>query len=56
MFRSLFKAAVGVIVLPVKVVADVATLGGVLSDRDKTYTGQGLSDVFKNLDNATKPK
>lgn len=55
MFGSLLKAAVGVVVAPVAVVKDVLTVGGVTTGKSGTYTGKALSDVFKNLDNATKP-
>lgn len=52
--NNLTKAAVGAVVLPVKVVADVATMGGALTDKPRTYTGEGVSDILKNLDKATK--
>jgi len=50
------KAAVGVVTTPVSVVADVVTLGGVLTDRDTPYTAEQISDIVKNLENATKPR
>jgi len=55
MFGDLFKAVVGVITVPVAIVADVVTLGGVLTDKGQTYTADAVSDVVKNLENATKP-
>lgn len=55
MFGSLLKAAVGVVVAPVAVVADVVTLGGAITDKNKPYTAKAVSDIVKNLDNATKP-
>lgn len=56
MFSELFKAAVGVITVPVAVVADVVTLGGTLSDKrnDSTYTGDTLSKVWDNLEKAAE--
>ncbi len=51
---NLTKAAVGVVTLPIKVVADVATLGGAVTDRQRTYTGEAVSQVLKNIDKATK--
>lgn len=55
MFGSLLKAAVGVVTTPVAVVADVVTLGGALTDAKQPYTAEAISDVLKNLSNATKP-
>ncbi|USV40999.1 hypothetical protein [Xanthomonas phage BUDD] len=55
MFGSLLKAAVGVAVSPIKVAADVVTLGGAINDRKESYTVEALREVFQNLENATKP-
>lgn len=54
MFSELFKAAVGVITVPVAVVADVVTLGKTLTEKhnDSTYTGDTLSKVWSNLKKA----
>lgn len=41
--------------MPIAVVADIVTLGGSLTDRDKPYTAEAVSDVLKNLKDATKP-
>ena len=56
MLESLAKAAVGVVTVPVAAVADVVTLGGSLTDKDKPYTAEAVSDVLKNLENATAPR
>jgi len=56
MFDSLFKAALSVVTIPVSVVADVATLGGALTDKEDTYTGKAVSDLVENLKDATKPE
>lgn len=53
--ESLGKAVLGVVTVPVAVVADVVTLGGALTDRDKPYTAEAVSDVVQNLKNASKP-
>jgi len=53
--ESLTKAAVGVVTLPVAVVADVVTLGGALTEKEEPYTARAASDVLKNLSNAAKP-
>lgn len=55
LLESLAKAAVGVVTLPVAVVADVITLGGSLTDKDQPYTASTASDIVQNLTNATKP-
>ena len=53
--EGLAKAAVGVVTLPVQVVADVVTLGGVLTGKDEPYTAKGVSDVMQNLQDAVTP-
>lgn len=55
MLGSFLKAVAGVALTPVAVIKDVATVGGLSTNKDRTYTGEALSDVFKNLDNVTKP-
>ncbi len=56
MLESLAKAAVAVVTVPVAAVADVVTMGGVLTDKEGTYTGEAVSDAMKNLRDAAKPK
>ena len=52
--ESLTKATLGVVVkTPLSVVADVVTLGGTLTDRDQTYTGEALEEVMDNVNDAT---
>ena len=53
MFNNLFKAVVGVVTLPVDLVADVVTMGGLLTDRPGTYTAKKASDIVKNIARAT---
>jgi len=48
-------AATVVVTAPVAVVADVVTLGGALTDKDKPYTAEALGDFVDNLKNATNP-
>lgn len=55
-FNSLAKAALGAVKLPVDIVADIATMGGVLTDKDKPYTVEGLENVYENLEKAVDPK
>lgn len=56
MFGNLLKAVVGAVVeTPIAVVADVVTLGGSLTDKDKPYTAESLEKVIQNLTDSTKP-
>jgi len=55
LIEGLAKAAVGVVTVPVAVAADVVTLGGSLTDKARPYTADAVSDVVRNLANATKP-
>jgi len=54
--ESLAKAAVAVVTVPVAVVADVVTMGGALTDKESTYTGEAVSDAMQNLKDAADPK
>jgi hypothetical protein len=56
MLESLAKAAASVVTVPVAVVADVVTLGGSLTDKDKPYTAEAVEDLVDNLKDATKPE
>lgn len=56
LIESLTKAALGVVSVPVAVVADVVTLGGALTDKDEPYTASAVGDVVKNIEDATKPE
>ena len=55
MLESLAKAALGVVTVPVGVVADVVTLGGALTDKDKPYTAEAVGDMVQNLEDAARP-
>lgn len=55
MFGDLLKAVVGVVVeTPVAIVADMVTMGGVLTDKDQPYTATAVEKVVKNIENSTK--
>ena len=56
MLESLAKAAAAVVTVPVAVVADVVTMGGVLTDKDQPYTADAVGDLVDNLKDATKPE
>lgn len=52
-FGGLAKAVIGVVVLPVDMVADVVTLGGVNTNQDRTYTAKRAEKIMAALDEAT---
>jgi len=55
-FADLTKAFVGVVIeTPIAIVADVVTMGGVLTDKDEPYTAATLKGVLQNVENATNP-
>lgn len=58
MFSNLFsltKAVIGVVVeTPVALVADVITMGGAMTDKDKPCTAEALEKVMKNVKDTTK--
>lgn len=56
MFKSLAKAALAVVTVPVAVVADCVTMAGAMTDKDRPYTAEAVSDALKNLKDATKPE
>jgi len=56
MLESLAKAATAVVTVPVSLAADVVTLGGSLTDKDKPYTAEALSDMVQNLQDAATPR
>lgn len=54
--KSLGKAAVGLVVeTPIAIVADVVTLGGVITDKEDPYTVTAVGKVVKNVSDATEP-
>ena len=53
--QSLTKAALSVVTVPAAVVTDFVTMGGHLTDKKDTYTSEALSDLVKNLKDATRP-
>lgn len=53
---DLTKAVVGVVVeTPIAIVADVVTMGGVLTDKVEPYTSTAIKNVMENVEHATKP-
>lgn len=53
-FSSLTKAALNVVVTPIDMVKDVATLGGALTDQKEPYTVSRLKQADKDLNKAIK--
>ena len=54
MITSLIKSAMVVVETPVAVVADVVTLGGVLTDKEQSYTAETAEKFVKNVSNITE--
>ena len=48
---GILKTLVDIATIPVAVAADIVTLGGVMTDRDNTYTGDNLRAVANDLVN-----
>lgn len=40
---------------PIDIVADIATCGGLLTDKDEPYTVSRVKGIMQNLDNAVDP-
>jgi hypothetical protein len=55
LITSLAKAAVAVVEVPVAVAADVVTLGGALTEKDKPYTATAVEHLVKNVQDAANP-
>lgn len=57
MFGKLLKATVGAVIeTPIAVAADIATLGGSLTDKNEPYTATAIKKVVKNVSDATDPE
>ena len=54
LFTNLTKAAVGIVTLPIPIIADVVTLGGALTDQNEPYTGTALEGILKNIEKASE--
>lgn len=49
---KLLDATVNVVIAPIDVIKDVATLGGAMTDQDKPYTAQRLEKVIEKVEEA----
>lgn len=54
--KSAVKAATAVVDVPVSVAADVVTLGGALTDKDKPYTAEAAERLVKNVKDMSDPE
>lgn len=50
LFGKLLKTTFDIVTLPIEVVKDVATMGGVLTDENRTYTAQKFERLGNDLD------
>lgn len=50
LFGKLLKTTFDVVTLPVDIVKDVATMGGVLTDENKPYTAQKFERLGDDLE------
>ena len=50
LFGKLLKTTFDVVTLPVDVIKDVATMGGVLTDENKPYTAQKFERLGDDLE------
>jgi len=50
LFGKLLKTTFDVVTLPVDIVKDVATMGGVLTDENKPYTAQKFDRLGDDLE------
>ncbi len=51
---KLFGAAVGVLTIPVAVVKDVVTLGGIATAKGESYTKEKLYEIEEKLDEVSE--
>lgn len=52
--KGLTKAVVSTVTLPLDIAADVVTLGGAMTEREKPYTVEKLGRIMDGIDEATK--
>ena len=48
LFGKLVKTAVHTVTAPIEIVKDIATLGGVLTDEEESYTAQRIRKLAKD--------
>jgi len=50
LFGNILKLGMDIVESPVSVVKDVVTLGGLLTDEERSYTGSKLEDIQDDWD------
>ena len=50
LFGTLLRTTIHVVTLPVDVVKDVATMGGVLTDKDEPYTAEKARKIKRDTE------
>ena len=50
LFKKIIKTTLTIAETPIAVVKDVATLGGVLTDNERSYTAKKLEDIADDYD------
>lgn len=53
--KSAVKAASAVVDVPVSVAADVITLGGALTDKERPYTAEAAERLVRNVKDMSDP-
>ena len=59
LFGSILSTALDIIETPIAIIKDAATLGGTLTDNDRTYTSKKLdeiSDDYESFKNQLRDK
>ena len=54
LLESALKVLASVVTVPVSLVADVVTLGGILTGKDTPYTKEELQKLMKNVQDLTE--
>jgi hypothetical protein len=52
LFSALVKIGVDVVTLPVDVIKDAVTIGGIITEQDKPYTLQKLDQIKEDSEDA----
>ncbi len=53
--KSATKAAIGIVTLPIDVIADVVTMGGLLTEKNRPYTADKAIKIMKNIKDVVEP-
>jgi hypothetical protein len=54
LFSAIIKTAINVATLPVDIVKDAITLGGISTEQDKPYTAQKLDQIKRDAEDADR--